>query len=345
MRWGALFGVLVMLGFAVPGATGSGTVAAARDGRWIATRLPGLCRGCGTQARALNQRGQIVGLSDLSVNTEPDYHAVLWERLHPRDLGTLGGSVSLATDINDAGQVVGWSYGLHELEHAFIWQDGHMRDLGTLPDGYRTGDQRESEAWAVNEAGQVVGEARTTRGQRSSQRAFLWENGRMIALPALPGATSSGATGINDHGQIVGWNAVGGGSHIGASLHAVIWENGGVRDLGVLTDYGGAKINDGGQIAVSSGYLIANGRTSTRCMLVRRHCSVDAINESGQIVGDVAADNGWGSIGVLWQGRHAYRFHTGTLFDINDHGQMVSTDNIGHGMPDDGFVWTRPSRP
>ena len=57
-----------------------------------------------------------------------------------------------------------------------------------------------------------------------------------IALPLIPGDTSGAATAINDNGQIVGISgtcdqAV--GRH--TAKHAVLWENGGVTEIGPFT--------------------------------------------------------------------------------------------------------------
>jgi len=148
-------------------------------------------------AQAINQNGQVVG---------GDHHATLWEDGVVTDIGTLGGFSpafsSFATDINDSGQVVGYSetalYGMPL--HGFIWEDGTMTDLGALGD-------YDSRAYALNEAAQVVGWSKTP--DRTADHAVLWELGQIIDLndmiPLDSGWVLAEAFDINESGQIVGW--------------------------------------------------------------------------------------------------------------------------------------------
>src|SRR6202008_1929992 len=66
------------------------------------------------------------------------------------DLGTLGGTRSLARAINDAAQVVGYVWWSDNNYHAFLWQNGIMTDLGTFSGTV-------SEAYGINDQAQVVG--------------------------------------------------------------------------------------------------------------------------------------------------------------------------------------------
>jgi probable HAF family extracellular repeat protein len=68
------------------------------------------------------------------------------------DLGTLGGTSSAATGLNELGQVIGWSQTASGQTHAFLWtaQRG-MVDLGKIAGGSY------SFASAINEKGQIVG--------------------------------------------------------------------------------------------------------------------------------------------------------------------------------------------
>ena len=64
---------------------------------------------------------------------------------HVRDLGSLvdPANETLASDINDAGVIVGASVAPDFNFHAFSWTRGTMTDLGTLGGSYRRGDRHQ----------------------------------------------------------------------------------------------------------------------------------------------------------------------------------------------------------
>jgi probable HAF family extracellular repeat protein len=133
-------------------------------------------------------------------------HAFTWtESTAMVDLGTLGGRDSAAVDVNDDGQVVGWSYTVGSLDsdgsirHAFLWSAPNgMVSLGTL-------GGTNSEATAVNAHGGVVGQSDVTPGS-SLVHAFLsTRDHEMTDLGTLGGSFST-ALDLNDRGQVVGWS-------------------------------------------------------------------------------------------------------------------------------------------
>jgi probable HAF family extracellular repeat protein len=131
----------------------------------------------------------------------PSTHALLWQNASsPINLGSLGGTVNVALDINDRGQVIGNSnLSGNTATHSFLWQNGTMKDLGTLP-----GDV-DSFAGGINDEGQVVGESCDASG---NCRGYLWRNGSMTDLNTLipPNKNLNVLFGgnINDWGEIVG---------------------------------------------------------------------------------------------------------------------------------------------
>ena len=96
------------------------------------------------------------------------------------DLGTLGGSYSVARGINAWGDVVGYSAMVGDSSsHAFLY-DGSMHDLGTLGGSA-------SDAYGINSAGQIVGWASLPG---DFQATFIY-NGTMQDLGTLGGTRPS----------------------------------------------------------------------------------------------------------------------------------------------------------
>lgn len=144
-------------------------------------------------AFAINDAGQIVGTA---IFPPPDVgqRAFLFENDVLTDLGTLGGSVSIAWGINASGQIAGESFTDGTPGGAFLWDKGVMTNLGTLGGGG-------SEAWGLNDAAQVVGKARRADKVAS---AFLWESGVFTDLREATGLSISKAEDVNNQGQVIG---------------------------------------------------------------------------------------------------------------------------------------------
>jgi probable HAF family extracellular repeat protein len=83
----------------------------------------------------------------------PDFEdAVEWSGGHVINLGGLPGFVdSVASSINNAGQVVGVSYPANGFYQATEWSGGSVIELGSLPGSVF------SAATDINDSGQAVG--------------------------------------------------------------------------------------------------------------------------------------------------------------------------------------------
>ena len=171
--------------------------------------LPPLPGDTSTAATAINDRGQVVGISgacDQAVGRHTAAHAVLWEKGKATDIGNLGGATwNTPMAINQHGDVVGFASQPDDDPdnpqlRAFLWtRRGGIRNLGTLP-----GDVY-SEAHGINARHQVVGVSCDAAG---ACRAFLWEDGVMTDLNSLVASgyddVLTTAQDINDRGVITG---------------------------------------------------------------------------------------------------------------------------------------------
>lgn len=150
-----------------------------------------------TSAVAINNAGQVTGLASPTAGY-PVGKAFRYENGQLSSLGTLGGTFSSGSDINDLGHIVGYSQVDGSRTHAFLAKASQMVDLGTL-----TGHD-DSSASGINDAGQIVGSS----SKVGDSRAFLWDSGTMKDLNSLiaaePGYTLRRAIGINDAGQTIG---------------------------------------------------------------------------------------------------------------------------------------------
>jgi probable HAF family extracellular repeat protein len=208
----------------------------------------------GPQAGAgdINESGQFVGASNTADPAPPSIfnqdsvfcnpptvagdptlacHAFLSNHGTMVDLGTLGGDNSAAENkgINDAGEVVGVAEtstvdpttgGL--IFHAFLWRRGRMIDLGTQ------GGASYSDAYAINNRGQVAAVSFTGTTTAPASVAYVWRDGRTTPLGSLGGSWTIPKQ-INDRGQVVGESTT-----PDATTHAFQWQRGRMTDLGTL---------------------------------------------------------------------------------------------------------------
>src|SRR5437588_10582617 len=336
--------------------------------------------GTSSGGNSINDQSWAAGYSRLP---DRNRHATLWRNGALSDLNTLGGPNSSVTwnVKNTAGIIVGisqtattpepnaenWSSAafystpnnVGYINLGFVWQQGQMRGLPNFPggnNGFATG---------ANNLGQVVGWAENGVHDPSccctQVLQFLptmWTLGppdQIHALPLVSGDSSGAATAINDSGQIVGISgscdqAI--GRH--SAKHAVLWENGGVTEIGpfpaqwwntpTAINQHGDVVGFAGDPAFVEGDVLhafkwtrEDGIRPLKPLKGRTPQHVDSeaygINEAGQVVG-VSCDAGQTDCrAVIWD-RSAYPIdlndlkgnYSGFLAlarDINDKGEIT----------------------
>jgi probable HAF family extracellular repeat protein len=181
---------------------------------------------CCTSPDALNNHGDITGVSLLAQTPEDTWHAFLYTPSGGmQDLGTLpGDTASAGVAVNDLGEVAGNSQTASGVSHAFLW----TRSRGMRKLALRGGTS--SDAVGINDLGEVVGYSQLADG---SVDAFLWTPrrgmrdlgpGQAVAINELGQVAVNGpdgaylwtpsrgmryigrvsATALNDRGQVTG---------------------------------------------------------------------------------------------------------------------------------------------
>jgi probable HAF family extracellular repeat protein len=238
------------------------------------------------------------------------------------DLGTAGGSSTVAFGINNSGIAVGWGETATGDMNAFSFGNS-MQNLAGLAGGTDT------YAYGINSSGTSVGISYVD-GQAHGE---MWNGGKTTDLGA-----GMVATGINDPGAVIGGNG-----------HAFLLVNGVYRDLGTLpggnwsTAYG---INNAGTV-VGSGNL-ANGMfrgfvwTAATGMVELgtfggNNSYANAINSSGEVVGEASLANGYDNaflaVGAMMTDLGTLGGGNSYAYGINDSGTAVGYSTVADGDP------------
>jgi probable HAF family extracellular repeat protein len=278
-------------------------------------------------AAGVNDKGEVVG--------QADGRAFWWRNGKLSFIGRLPGSTSCgATDINNAGQIVGTcSFGEWDKKY-FFWQNGKMHNLGAAPFIL--------EKIAINQRGEVLLHAQN----KKNAYAALWRNGRQKSLGNWwPWA-------INDNGEVAGVQI-----RLGAvnnksrptepdKIWAVVWQNGVVVSAGKEGSMA-MLLNNNHDIVYSEDdrsvspnlkrmFLVSGGK---QIQLGQFQADKDAIypssiNDYCQIAG--YKFNGEGA--VLWHQNQWHRLNDlipiksnwllETAKDINERGQIIGSGKL-----------------
>jgi probable HAF family extracellular repeat protein len=239
------------------------------------------------------------------------------------DLGSLGGSSTVANAIAPSGTIVGVSETADAGFHAFAYAGLAMHDLGTLPKG------QISSALAANSSSQIVGYS-----YDGSWRAVLWSKGKPIELGNL-GTDDSFAWALNEKGDVAGSSKTG-----DKREHAFLYAGGKMTDLGTLggKESSARGINSSRQITGYAddandhalAFLWQDGKMSSIGTLGGNWSRGFAINEAGQIVGVAATDESGVSHAFLWSG--------GQMTDLGDIGEHTLRTSVAVALNSTGTV-------
>jgi len=168
--------------------------------------LGGTGHGFGNVALNINNKGQVVGNSDLP--GDQAFHGFLWsQQTGMKDLGTLSGDPnSAALNLNDEGVVVGVSVDKDFNPRPFVWQNGTMTDLNTLIPA--NSPLALLLACGINSRGEITGLA-VDKATGEAHGYLLTPGGSVGSVPALLPDASSARTLTDDVRRLLGRFAAG----------------------------------------------------------------------------------------------------------------------------------------
>jgi len=271
-----------------------------------------------SQACALNNSGQVVGLANITNNMYA--HAVLFSGTGTNniDLDIVGTNTTVgqACGINDAGQIIGFAQPLSGGRvEAMLYGLSSKVILGDLCGTSPTASQ----AQAINNSGTIVGWAGDCNFSGLPCRFGGTGTGN-VSFGGIDGGITGVVYGINASGQCVGY-----GDRIDGYRHATLFTGGTSVDLGTLGGTANSLaygINDKGQIVgtctVSNGSVfratLFSGTGANNVDLGSLggiSCFAYAINNSGEIVGNSYPATNNNSV------FHAFIYKNGVMSDLN----------------------------
>ena len=265
------------------------------------------------------------------------------ESYYVKDLGTLGGNSSQAYGLNNAGQVVGFSFTSNNAaSHAVLYSGtgSNNIDLGNLGGNVNSS----SEARNLNDFGQIVGYATAPSGYIKGT-FFTGTGSNNVDLGDLcNSSTASEAQAINGTGTIVGFaddcfftaqgcRFSGQGSNnvslggIGGGINGVAYD---INASGQIVGYGSRSDNGARHATLFNG--LNNVDLGT---LGGSSSTAYGINDAGQIVGDSTLPGNSIFHAVLFSGTGSNNIDLGSLGGISCHANAINNfgEIVGNSYP------------
>jgi probable HAF family extracellular repeat protein len=287
---------------------------------------------------------RVLAQTHLHSSSLDEDHAQTTARFTVLDLGVFQArEADERPGLNGLGRVAAWEV----IDQTHVWAVERPGDAGGFA---APRPSMNSFAFAINNAGQTAGIFELRQDLRVS-RGFWFDGSVMHQLPAL-GGQNSAARAIAEDGTVVGNAETSTGQ-----VHATVWRNERVTDLGVLPggDLSRAfAINSHGQVAGEANTR-ANGKVSAAIWTKTRirslgllpggsYSSVQGLNNAGIAVG-YADDAGGKAHAVQFDQRQVTVLGSlgddpSTALDINDRRQIVGSSSVHMGlMHMRAFLW------